>query len=91
MRRRVIAVLVLAIMSALTFSAPALAAHQGTDHQGPPEPFAHPFCGSGEEFAHGHIVPLAQSQAIMAPEGGGVHNPGLAHQGFAVCDPSDRE
>ena len=58
---------------------------------GPPEPFPHPFCGSGEEFAHGHIVPLAQNQQIMAPEGGGVHNPGLAHQGFAVCNPSGRE
>ena len=91
MRRRIIAVLVLAMISALTFSAPAFASHQGTDHQGPPEPFPHPFCGSGEEFAHGHIVPLAQNQQIMAPEGGDVHNPGLAHQGFAVCNPSGRE
>jgi hypothetical protein len=91
MRSRIIAVVVLAMMLALTFSAPAFAAHQGTDHQGPPEPFAHPFCGSGEEFAHEHIVVLAQDQAIMAPEAGGVHNPGLAHEGFAVCDPSDSD
>ncbi len=91
MRRRIIAVLVLAMMSVLMFSAPAFATHQGTDHQGPPEPFAHPFCGSGEEYAEGHIVPLGQDQAIMAPEGGGVHNPGLAHEGFAVCDPSDSD
>jgi hypothetical protein len=91
MRRRIIAVLVLAMMSALTLSAPAFAAHWGTDHQGPPEPFAHPLCGSGEAFAHGHIVPLAQEQEIMAPEGGGVHSPGLAHEGFAVCDPSGGE
>jgi hypothetical protein len=87
MRKRIIAVLVLAVMSTLTISVPAFAAHQGTEHQGPPEPFAHPFCGSGEEFAHGHVVDLAQDQEIMAPEAGGVHNPGLAHEGFAVCDP----
>ncbi len=53
-----------------------------------PEPLAHLFCGSGAEYAEGHIVPLAQAQEIMAPEAGGVHNPGLAHEGFAVCDPS---
>jgi hypothetical protein len=88
LRRRLAVLLAAAMMSALTFSAPAFAAHQGTDHRGPPEPLAHPFCGSGEGYAHGHIVPLAQDQAIMAPEGGGVHNPGLAHEGFAVCDPS---
>ena len=79
--------MVMMVMSA----APAFAAHNGTEHQGPPEPFAHPFCGSGEEYAHGHIVPLAQNQQIMAPEAGGVHNPGLAHEGFAVCDPSAGE
>ena len=88
MRKRITAALVTATMLALTFSAPAFATHQGTDHQGPPEPFAHPFCGSGAEYAENHIVPLAQGQMIMAPKGGGVHNPGLAHQGFAVCDPS---
>ena len=88
LRKRLLVLLVAAMLSALTFSAPAFAAHQGSDHQGPPEPFAHPFCGSGEEYAEGHIVPLAQAQQIMSPEGGGVHNPGLAHEGFAVCDPS---
>ena len=90
MRRRII-VVVLAMMLALILSAPAFAAHQGTDHQGPPEPFAHPFCGSGAEFAEEHIVVLAQDQQIMAPEAGGVHNPGLAHEGFAVCDPTDND
>ena len=91
MRRRIIAVLVLAMMLALTFSAPAFAAHEGTEHQGPPDPFAHDFCGSGAEFAEEHIVFLAQRQFIKAPEAGGVHNPGLAHEGFAVCDPSDSD
>jgi hypothetical protein len=52
--------------------------------QGPPEPFAHPFCGSGEEFAHGHIVSLAQEQTLGEAHG---HNPG-GHQGFAVCNPA---
>jgi hypothetical protein len=80
-----------AMMAALTFSAPAVASHQGSDHQGPPEPFAHDFCGSGAEFAEEHIVVLAQGQAIKAPEAGGVHNPGLAHEGFAVCDPTDND
>jgi len=60
------------------------AAHQGTDHQGPPEPTGHPFCGSGEEYAHGHVVALAQQQGLGPAHG---HTPGF-HQGFAVCDPS---
>ena len=46
----------------------------------------HPFCGSGEEFAHEHIVVLAESGTIGPEQGGGVHNPG-GHRGFAVCDP----
>lgn len=88
MSKRLLVLVAAAMMAALTVSAPAFAAHQGSDHQGPPEPFAHPFCGSGAEYAEGHIVPLAHAQAIKAPEAGGVHNPGLAHEGFAVCDPS---
>jgi hypothetical protein len=92
MRKRIMAVLVLAMMLALTFSAPAFASHEGTEHQGPPDPFAHDFCGSGAEFAEEHIVEdLAHEQIIMAPEAGGEHNPGLAHEGFAVCDPSDSD
>jgi hypothetical protein len=86
MRRRIIAYLVMAMMLALTFSAPAFATHQGTGGPPPPNP-SHPFCGSGMAFAHGHVVGLAQDQEIMAPRAGGVHNPGLAHHGFAVCDP----
>ena len=88
LRKRLSIFLAAVMLLALSISAPAFAAHDGSDHQGPPEPTAHPFCGSGEEYAEGHIVPLAQEQQIMAPEGGGVHNPGLAHEGFAVCDPS---
>ena len=76
-KKKIIAALVLAMMSALMFSVPASA-------QGPPEPFPHPFCGSGEEFAHGHIVFLAQQQMLGEAHG---HNPG-GHQGFAVCNPS---
>ena len=92
LRKRLLALLAAAMLSSLTLSAPAFAAHKGSDpHQGPPEPFAHPFCGSGAEYAEGHIVPLAQEQQIMAPEAGGVHNPGLAHEGFAVCDPTDND
>ena len=91
MRKRIMAVLVLAMMLALTFSAPAFAAHGGTEHQGPPDPETHLFCGSGAQFAHGHVVGLAQGQLIKAPEAGGVHNPGLAHEGFAVCDPTDND
>jgi hypothetical protein len=88
MRRLMMLTTVVLVMAAMmvAMAAPAFAAHQGTG--GPPPPdTSHPFCTSGEEYAHGHIVPLAQNQQIMAPEAGGVHNPGLAHEGFAVCDP----
>ena len=54
--------------------------------QAAPAAAQHPFCGSGEEFAHEHIVVLAQSGTIGPEQGGGTHNPG-GHQGFAVCDP----
>ena len=93
MRRIVLLVTVALVMALMMVAAPAFAAHQGTEHGGPPDPDpgAHPFCGSGEEFAHGHVVGLAQSQQIKAPEAGGVHNPGLAHEGFTVCDPSDSD
>ena len=47
----------------------------------------HPFCGSGEEYASSHIVPLA-SESGGSPDGGlgdaGGHVPGF-HQGFSVC------
>ncbi len=91
--RRKLTVLLMAMVMMVMSAAPAFAAHNGTEHQGPPDPdpLAHPFCGSGEEYAHGHVVGLAQSQTIMAPEAGGVHNPGLAHEGFAVCDPTDND
>jgi hypothetical protein len=93
MRRIVLMVTVALVMALMMVAAPAFASHQGSEHQGPPnpDPLAHPFCGSGEEYAHGHVVGLAQGQQIMAPEAGGVHNPGLAHEGFTVCDPSDSD
>ena len=83
MRKMRLALLAAAMM-ALTFGAPAFATHQSDHHLGPPEPFGHPFCGSGEEFAHSHVVALAQEQGL-GPEHG--HTVGW-HQGFAVCDPT---
>jgi hypothetical protein len=49
----------------------------------------HPFCGSGQEYAQEHVVVLAQSGKIKAPQAPGeyVHNPGIEHQGFKVCEP----
>ena len=44
----------------------------------------HPFCGSGEEYAHEHIVALAQAQLIGPEQAGRVHSPG-SHQGFFTC------
>ncbi len=75
MRRKIATAMALATVSALMASSTAFA--QPT----------HPFCGSGQEYAQEHVVVLAQNQQIMAPEAGGVHNPGLAHQGFRVCEP----
>ena len=73
-----------AVLLVLAFCFPALASHDPAHHQGPPEPFGHPFCGSGEEYAHGHIAALAQAQGLGPAHG---HTPGW-HQGFAVCDPA---
>ena len=78
-----------------TLGASALVAEQVTDHQGPPEPFAHPFCDSGREYAQEHITEMAQNETpgltgpptARPPVPGTEHAPG-AHQGFAVCDPS---
>ncbi len=91
MKRKIAYALSASLVSVLMVTAPAFAAHQGPDLGGPPDPVAHPFCGSGAQFAEEHIVVLAQGQQIMAPEAGGVHNPGLAHEGFAVCDPTDND
>jgi hypothetical protein len=78
-----------------TLSASAFVAEQVTDHQGPPEPFAHPFCDSGWEYAQEHITEMAQNETpgltgpptARPPVPGTEHAPG-AHQRFAVCDPS---
>jgi hypothetical protein len=72
-------------MLALTFSAPAFAAHTDTDHQGPPEQTGHPFCETGNQYAQEHVRPLAQEQGLGPAHG---HTPGY-HQGFAVCGPSE--
>jgi hypothetical protein len=86
--------LLLLVVSALVVAMMAVGAGPASA-QGPPEPVAHPFCTSGEDFAHGHVVALAQDPApgpqIAAPQAGGVHNPGVEHQGFAVCDPPTDE
>ena len=71
MRKTIVALLVAASL-ALTLSGPAAASH------------SHPFCGSGEEYAHEHVVVLAQAGVIGPVQGGGLHVPGV-HHGFAVC------
>ena len=92
LRKRLLALLAAALISSLTFSAPAFASHVEEDHQGPPDPEAHPFCTSGADYAEFHIVVLAQAQLIKSPlNAGGFHDPGLAHEGFAVCDPTDND
>ena len=92
MKRKFAYALSASLVSVLMVSAPAFAFHQGTEHGDPPDPdTTHPFCTSGADYAQRHVLGLAQDQAIMAPEAGGVHNPGLAHEGFAVCDPTDND
>jgi hypothetical protein len=77
--RRILLLLVVAALVAM------LAVGAGpASAQGPPEAGTHPFCGSGEEFAHGHIVAEAQKQTLGEAHG---HNPG-GHQGFATCNPA---
>jgi hypothetical protein len=83
---RMLFALLTAMLLALTLAAPAFATHDPAHVGGPPVPFAHPFCGSGEEYAHGHIVALAQEQGLGPAHG---HTPGW-HQGFAVCDPAGK-
>ncbi len=69
MRKKIIAALVLAMMSALMFSAPA-SAHQA--------PCAEALGPGHSEFAAHHIVPLAKEGGL----GEGGHVPG-EHRGFA--------
>ena len=84
--RRLLGSVIAALVLALTLAVPAFASHDPLHHVGPPEPFGHPFCGSGEEFAHSHIEALAQAQGLGPAHG---HTPGW-HQGFAVCDPAGK-
>ena len=75
LRKKLAIMMAAALMALMALGGPAFAQ------------VTHPFCGSGQEYAQEHVVGLAQAQQIMAPEAGGVHNPGLAHQGFRVCEP----
>ena len=82
--KRLLTSLAAALILALTLAGSAFATH-ATDHTlGPPQPTGHPFCDSGEEYAHGHIRDLAQAQ-LLGPAH--FHTPGW-HQGFAVCNPA---
>ena len=82
--RRVLTAAAAALMLTLALAASAFASHDPAHTLGPPQPFGHPFCGSGQEYAHGHIVALGQAQGLGPAHG---HTPGW-HQGFAVCDPA---
>jgi hypothetical protein len=75
--RRILLVLSVALVMAAMMAAagPAFASHVT----------AHPFCGSGEEYADEHITTLAQQQGLGPAHG---HTPGLEHSGFSVCDPA---
>ena len=74
--RRILMVLTVAlVMAAMMVAAgPAFASHVT----------AHPFCGSGQEYADLHITTLAEEQGLGPAHG---HTPGF-HEGFAVCDPA---
>ena len=86
MRRKIITTLVLALMLALTFSAPAYVQGPPAGHDtGPPADTGHPFCGSGSQFVEEHITVLAHQQGLGPGQDG--HTPGF-HQGFATCDPA---
>ncbi len=76
--KRNLMILGLVILVAMAFAAPAFA------HVAPP-------CNdSGEpgnsDYAKHHIKPLAQAGGL----GEGGHKPGVAHQGFSVCNPSGK-
>ena len=75
MRTKIIAVMVLAMMLAVTFGAPAFAQpHEGSLCEAPNHP-------GHTEYAQHHVVLLAQQQALGAGHEGG-HVPGT-HQGYA--------
>ena len=86
MRRILLVLTVALVMAAMTVAAgPAFASHVT----------AHPFCGSGEQYAQEHITVMAQNETPgltgpptpRDPVPTTEHAPG-AHKGFAVCDPS---
>ena len=76
MKRIMLLVTVALVMAAMLVAAgPAYAFHVET----------HPFCDTGQQYAHEHIRFLAQQQGLGPAHG---HTPGLEHSGFSVCDPS---
>ena len=86
MRRILLVLTVALVMAAMTVAAgPAFASHVT----------AHPFCGSGEQYAQEHITVMAQNETpgLTGPptprpaDPATEHAPGV-HHGFAVCDPS---
>ena len=75
MKRMLLVLTVALLMAAMMVAAgPAYAFHVTT----------HPFCDSGQVYAHEHIEALAQEQGLGPAHG---HTPGF-HSGFDVCDPS---
>jgi len=74
MKKVLIVLLVFAL--ALMVVSTAFAAPPCNDSNGDGSP-------SGYEYAHNHIVPLAQTNGL----GNGGHKPG-SHHGFSACNPS---
>lgn len=80
MKKRLILVVVLALLVTMVAVMPAFAhsAAPCNDTDGDGQP-------SGHEFAAHHIVPLAQEGML----GAGGHVPG-SHHGFSLCNPSGK-
>ncbi len=73
-KKKIIAAIVFAVMSALMFSAPASAHLEMNPCVQTAEP-------GHSEFAKHHIVPLVGQESA--------HNPGV-HRGYSACNPSGR-
>lgn len=70
---RKVLIIALVILIALVSVIPVMAAPPCADAGGP----------GHSDYAHGHIVPLAQNHGLGADG----HKPG-SHQGYSLCDPS---
>jgi hypothetical protein len=77
-KRTVMILTVALVMAAMLV---AMAAPAFADHT------AHDFCGSGNEFAQGHVVVMATNESPGLTGPPPEHVVG-SHQGFAVCDPA---